>query len=79
MVVVHRAHGFRFVIYTFDHKPAHVPITGAGQAKINLVGSGDAPEVVYSVGIKRADMRRLLIEVVRHQAQFIAEWEQVHG
>jgi hypothetical protein len=24
MVVVHRAFGFRFVTYTFDHEPAHV-------------------------------------------------------
>ncbi len=32
MAVVHRAYGFRFVIYTFDHEPAHLHITGAGQA-----------------------------------------------
>ncbi|MGI4745746.1 MAG: DUF4160 domain-containing protein [Janthinobacterium lividum] len=35
MVVVHRASGFRFVIYTFDHEPAHVHVTGAGRAKSN--------------------------------------------
>jgi hypothetical protein len=29
MAAIHRAHGFRFVIYTFDHEPAHVHITGA--------------------------------------------------
>jgi len=79
MVVVHRAHGFRFVIYTLDHEPAHVHITGAGQAKINLFGPGDAPEVVYYVGIKRSDMRRLMFEVVRHRAHFVAEWERIHG
>ena len=28
MVVVHRAHGFRFAIYTLDHEPAHVHIVG---------------------------------------------------
>ncbi|WP_188824116.1 DUF4160 domain-containing protein [Brucella endophytica] len=43
MVVIHRAHGFRFVIYTADHEPAHVHITGAGQAKINLFGPGGRP------------------------------------
>ena len=46
MIVVHRAHGFRFVIYTADHEPAHVHITGPGQAKINLLGSDGKPEVV---------------------------------
>ena len=41
MVVVHRAHGFRFVIYRLDHEPAHVHIVGReGQAKINLLGAG---------------------------------------
>jgi hypothetical protein len=52
MVVVHRAHGFRFVIYTSDHELAHVHVTGAGHAKINLLGVGGTPEVVFSVGIK---------------------------
>ena len=55
MVVVHRAHGFRFVIDTLDHEPAHVHITGAGQAKINLLGPNGDPELVWSAGIKRSD------------------------
>jgi hypothetical protein len=56
MVVVHRAHGFRFVIDTLDHEPAHVHITGAGQAKINLLGFHGDPERASSVGINRSDM-----------------------
>ncbi len=79
MVVVHRAHGFRFVIYTFDHEPAHVHITGAGQAKVNIAGPDGMPEAVFSVGIKRADMRRLMAQMAEHQAHFIAEWEKIHG
>ena len=59
MVVIHRAYGFRFVIYTVDHEPAHIHITGAGQAKINLDGFVGAPELVYSIDIKRSDMKRL--------------------
>ena len=56
MVVVHRAHGFRFVIYTLDHEPAHVHIVGGeGQAKINLLGPGGRPELVWSVGVKRSE------------------------
>jgi hypothetical protein len=79
MVVVHRAHGFRFVIYTLDHEPAHVHITGAGQAKINLLGSDGVPEVVSSIGIKRADMRRLMNEVIERRDVFLKEWERIHG
>jgi len=78
-VVVHRAHGFRFVIYTLDHEPAHVHITGAGQAKINLLGPGGAPELVWSIGIKRSDMRRLFAEAVERRDDFLKEWERIHG
>ena len=79
MVVVHRAHGYRFVIYTLDHEPAHIHITGPGQAKINLLGPGGTPELVSSVGVKRSDMRRLFAEVVSHRDAFLQEWERIHG
>ena len=79
MVVVHRAHGFRFVIYTADHKPAHVHITGAGQAKINLLGPDGDPEIVSSVGIKRSDLQRLVAEVIERRNHFLQEWERIHG
>lgn len=79
MVVVHRAFGFRFVIYTADHEPAHIHITGAGQAKINLLGPGGEPEIVSSVGIKRSDLRRLVAEVKERRDHFLQEWERIHG
>ena len=79
MIVVHRARGFRFVIYTLDHEPAHVHVTGDGQAKINLLGADSAPELVYSIGIRRAEMRRLMDEVVAHRERFLTEWERIHG
>jgi hypothetical protein len=43
--------------------------------------SGDArrSEVAYSVGIKRADMRRLLAEVVDRRDALLKEWERIHG
>ncbi len=79
MVVIHRAHGFRFVIYTADHEPAHVHITGPGQAKINLLGPDGEPEVVSAMGIKRSDLQRLLAEVIEHLSQFLEQWESIHG
>ena len=79
MVVVHRAHGFRFVTDTLDHEPAHVHITGAGQANINLLGPNGDPELVWSVGIKRSDMRRLFAEVEQRREALLKEWERIHG
>jgi hypothetical protein len=79
MVVVHRARGFRFVIYTLDHEPAHIHITGAGQAKINLLGPDGTPEIVFSLGIKRSDMRHLVAEVAKRRDEFLQQWERIHG
>lgn len=58
VVTILREGGFRVVIYLDDHEPAHVHVIGAGEAKINLAGSGDAPELVWSVGMSRADLRK---------------------
>ncbi len=80
MVVVHRARGFRFVIYTLDHEPAHVHIIGAeGHAKVNLLGAGGQPELVSSIGMKRSDIRKLFAEVVERRDAFLMEWERIHG
>jgi hypothetical protein len=39
MVTVHRAYGFRFVIFANDHSPPHVHVFGqGGEAKIALQG-----------------------------------------
>jgi hypothetical protein len=79
MIVVHRAGGFRFVIYTSDHEPAHVHLIGEGHAKINLVGPDGVPELVFSIGIKKSDMRRLLGEVMDHREVLLERWERIHG
>jgi len=79
MVVIHRAYGFRFVIYTTDHDPAHIHITGAGQAKVNLTGPDGKPELVSTVGIKQSDMRRLMAEIEKRRDEFLKEWERIHG
>jgi hypothetical protein len=79
MVVVHRARGYRFVIYTLDHAPAHIHITGPGQAKINLLGPDGSPEIVWSIGISRSDMRHLLAEATARRDVFLQDWERIHG
>jgi hypothetical protein len=79
MVVVHRAFGFRFVIYTLDHQPAHIHITGSGQAKINLAGPDGTPVVISSIGISGSDLRRLMAEVIQRRDIFSQDWERIHG
>jgi len=79
MVTIYRGHGLQVVIFVDDHEPAHVHITGAGAAKINLLGPGGEPELIYSVGIKRGDMRPLMAEVAKQASHFLEEWELIHG
>lgn len=79
MVVVHRAFGYRFVIYTLDHEPAHVHIIGPGQAKVDLLGADGRPRLVYSVGVKRSELKRLLAEAIDRRDDFLKEWERIHG
>jgi len=79
MVVVHRAHGFRFVIYTSDHEPAHIHVIGAGETKIDLWGPERRPHVVWSVGMSRADVKRALAEVADRRLELLAKWRRIHG
>nr|WP_292773879.1 hypothetical protein [Mesorhizobium sp.] len=46
---------------------------------MNLVGPGDTPELVFSIGIKKSDMRRLLAEATRRRAMLLEQWENIHG
>jgi hypothetical protein len=77
MVVVHRAHGFRFVIYTFDHEPSHVHVYGQGRAKVQLFGIDGFPLVIEAKGMKAPDVRRVLAEVEDRQLQFQEDWDRI--
>jgi hypothetical protein len=79
MVTVHRAHGFRFVIFVNDHSPPHVHVFGqGGEAKIVLEGL-EGIKLDWVVGISRADLRRVLLEVERERDRLIATWRRIHA
>ena len=79
MVAIYRAHGLRIVIFVDDHEPAHVHVFGDGQAKINLISAGDAPELIWAEGMKRSDVRRAMKTVAEHQQAFLSRWKEIHG
>lgn len=78
MVTVFRAHGLRFVIFTDDHDPAHVHVFGDGEAKINLVATDEAPELVWTVGLTRAELRKAMRVVKEHRELFLECWSAIH-
>ena len=78
MITVHRAYGFRFVIFPNDHSPPHVHVFGqGGEAKIVLEGP-DGIRLDWVAGIGRGDLRRVMQEVQRQQARLIAMWRITH-
>jgi hypothetical protein len=79
MVTVFRAHGLRVVIFVDDHPPAHVHVFGDGQAKINLLGTDGAPDLVWTDGMTRSEVRRAMRIVVERRAMLLARWEDIHG
>jgi hypothetical protein len=79
MVTVLRAQGLRVVIYVNDHDPAHVHVFGDREAKINLLGAGSSPKLVWADGMSRGEIRRALRIVTDEQTALLARWEEIHG
>jgi len=78
MGTVHRAHGFRFVMFSNDHSPAHVHVFGqGGEAKIVLEGPGGV-RIDWVAGITRGDQRRVLREAERERVRLMAMWRTIH-
>jgi hypothetical protein len=72
MITVHRAHGFRFVIFPNDHSPPHIHAIGhGGEAKIILDGQGTV-RLDWVVGIGRSDLARMMQEAERESERLIA-------
>jgi hypothetical protein len=79
MITVLRSRGLLFAIYLADHDPPHVHVYGDGFAKILLVGRNGKPAMLEDKGMKAGDLRKALIIVQEHQAEFLERWRQMHG
>lgn len=79
MVTVYRAHGLRVVIFVDDHEPSHVHVYGDGEAKINLGHDEGGPELIYVIGMTRAEIRRAMSVVKEQQAYLLKRWREIHG
>lgn len=79
MVTICRDDGLRVVIFADDHEPAHVHVFGDGHTKINLIGSNGTPELVWTEGAKRSEVRRAMRLVNERQESFVALWRKMHA
>jgi hypothetical protein len=51
----------------------------ASEAKINLLGAGGSPELIWADGMSRGEVRRALRIVTDEQTALLARWEEIHG
>ncbi|SMH50382.1 DUF4160 domain-containing protein [Mesorhizobium australicum] len=79
MITVLRESGFRIVIFLNDHLPEHVHVYGDGEARIDLGGEAGGAKVVWSLGMKRSDVRRAVSIVNAHRDDLILRWRELHG
>ena len=79
MVTLLHKGGFRFVIFTDDHEPAHVHVFGDGQAKVNLSGRDGIAELVWVDAIKTNGLRRELAIIDEQRDFFLEKWSRIHG
>ena len=79
MIAIYRGFGLVVTVFANDHEPAHVHVFGDGEVKINLVGLGAKPELVWAHGMKRSDVRRSMRLVEDRQREFLVRWKEIHG
>lgn len=79
MVTVVRAYGLHIVIFVDDHRPAHFHVFGDGQAKIDLLGPGGPPVLLWSENMTKAEVRRAMRTVTEQQSLLLQLWEPIHG
>lgn len=79
MVTILRTAGLRVVIFVDDHEPPHVHVFGDGETKVELGNGPEAIKVIFSIGTK-ANERRRVEQIVRdHHALLMMRWNELHG
>lgn len=80
MPTVLRIDGLRVVIYTNDHRPAHVHVIGpTGEAVFFLNCPAGPPELRECYGFRRAEIGRIQAAVADVLATLCDEWNKLHG
>ncbi len=75
-----RVGAWRIMVYTHDHRPAHVhAVSSGGRAKI-LLNCPDGPVVASDArGMDAKTLRQLLIEIENHRHFLCSSWSRQHG
>ncbi|MBZ0320945.1 MAG: DUF4160 domain-containing protein [Anaerolineae bacterium] len=76
MPTVYREKGYRFVIYTNDHRPPHVHVQKVGsEARVGI----DPIEVLENWGYHQREIKTILEIMARNQDTFLKAWNEYHA
>lgn len=71
--------GFRVMIHSDDHRPAHVHVYKSGLVVIRLNNRRTPPSVREVIGMSRQDVRAALLLVIEHKKFLARRWRRIHG
>lgn len=76
MPTVLRVKGYRFIIFTNDHPPAHVHVKQAeGGAKLDL----DPVQIVEYFELNQRQLREILEIVEENRELLLEKWQELQG
>jgi len=74
-----RIDGLRIIIYTSDHRPAHVHIRGDGKEALFYLNCPDGPpELRGNFRFKSSELTRIRAKLTPHVAALCAAWKEIH-
>ena len=80
MPTVGRIDGLRIVIWTNDHRPAHVHVIGPnGEAVFDLNCPEGPPELRESFGFRLAELREIEAALAEQLGDLCRRWSEIHG
>jgi hypothetical protein len=70
----------RVVVYSNDHRPAHVHVIGQGNETVfELNRPQGAVTLRENYGFGRRELARIESALIQHLAELLNAWERIHG
>jgi hypothetical protein len=80
MPTVLRFAGLRVVIYTNDHRPAHVHVIGNGCESVFYMNcEGDPIVLRENYGFALTRLRQIKTALQHHRNEICSAWKDIHG
>jgi len=82
VATVYRIGNWNVIIYTNDHRPAHVHVVegGSGRTAVFNLNCPDGPvELREQIDVTKSELKKLRKELDRNVGYLCEEWRKIHG